>query len=335
MIAGTPTNPFAVRVLGSTIVTPDMAASLHFYRDLMGFAVIGQGRLGGRSSTAPGVGGDGRAYTLIAATNAEVNGGVIRLLEAPAGAKPNRPRPGSTIMDTGFIGMNCLTRDDDESYRRMEQAGIETIAPPIFCHQNGVKPEPGAPPSWDSGDIELTVYTMFGPAGEEIFIARIITIGGKPAPAWKGSGLHAPMSGCVLIARDRWPFFAFYDAVFGVKPTKVQFMQQAMINASVGAPKDSYFHMGGLGEGLSYEWWEYRSVKPEPTPPFPTALDRTGFAMITLAVDDLAKIRSRVQAAGIPVLGEGALPTPAALSQDGFTIRGPLGELIEIIGRTR
>ena len=56
--------------------------------------------------------------------------------------------------------------------------------------------------------------------------------------------------------------------------------------------------------------------------------------MMTIIVDRLSEIRARAAANGIPILGEGAMPTPNAKSQDGIYIRGAVGELIEVIGRT-
>jgi catechol 2,3-dioxygenase-like lactoylglutathione lyase family enzyme len=333
------TNPYAVRVLGSTLVTPDMEASMHFYRDVMGYEIFQRGKLEDHLPTVPGVGAPGRFYALVRSREPEwQDKGVIRILEAPPGAKANRPRPtattpGATIMDTGFAALEALTRDDDESYRKILEAKIPVVSPPLFYHQDGVKPEPGAPVTWDSGDIEVTTYSGFGPAGEQFFVTRIITLGGKRAPAWKQASLHDPLAGCVLLTRDRWPLFEFYNKVFGLKPSKVQFLQQEMVNQCIGAPKGTYYYFGSLGEGMGFEWWEYRSVKPEPTPPFPTSLDRTGWAMFTLVVNDLPGIKERAKKAGIPILGEGALPTPDALHQDGFYVRGVLGELVEVIGR--
>jgi catechol 2,3-dioxygenase-like lactoylglutathione lyase family enzyme len=329
-----PTNPFAACVSVATIVTPDMDASIRFYRDLMGYELARTGRLAGDAPNAPGAGGAGRAYALIRPRENEISGrGVLRILEAPAGAKANRPRPGSTILDAGLGAFECITGDIDQSFDKLTAAGIETVSTPQFYHQDGVKPLPGAVAQWDTGDIEVRTFGAWGPAGELVFSTVIITLGGKPAPAWDKPANNDRLSGCVLLSRDRWPCFAFYDAVFGLKPTKDQFLQQNTVNASIGAPMDTYYHFGGLGQGVGFEWWEYRALRPTPTPPFPTSLDRTGWAMITMVVDDLAAVRGRAKGAGIPILADGALPTLAAERQDGFYVRGALGELIEIVGR--
>jgi catechol 2,3-dioxygenase-like lactoylglutathione lyase family enzyme len=332
--AAGPTNPFSACVSIGTIVTPDMAASIRFYRDLMGYELVRTGQLEGKPPNAPGVGGPGRAYALIRPNGVEESGrGILRILEAPEGAKANRPRPGATILDAGLGAFECITGDIDKSYDRLTAAGIETVSTPQFYHQDGVKPLPGAVAQWDTGDIEVRTYGAWGPGGELVFVTVVITLGGKPAPAWNKPGLHDRLSGAVLISRDRWPCFAFYDAVFGIKPTKDQFLQQNTVNASIGAPIDTYYHFGGLGQGVGFEWWEYRALRPTLTPPFPTSLDRTGWAMFTMVVENLAEVRRRARNANIPILAEGALPTVGAERQDGFYVRGALGELIEVIGR--
>jgi len=64
---------------------------------------------------------------------------------------------------------------------------------------------------------------------------------------------------------------------------------------------------------------------------YPAALDRTGLAMLTMRVNDLAKCRAMCKAAGIAPVGEGALPLPGAASREGFCLRGAVGELIEVV----
>jgi hypothetical protein len=60
-----PSNPLGVRAIIYTIVTPDLTASIHFYRNIMGFELISQGKLGVRPPKMEGVGEPGRAYALI------------------------------------------------------------------------------------------------------------------------------------------------------------------------------------------------------------------------------------------------------------------------------
>ena len=330
----TPTNPFAARNYLFTIVVPDLGAAIAFYRDLIGYLLVSRGVLGSRRSSAPGAGGQGRRFALLRPReNERGERGVIRLLEAPPKAAANRPRPQASLLDPGLAGLESMTGNDQEVFQKLTRAGIKTITPPILYYQIGVQPMAGGKTAWDFQDLEITTFIAFGPGGEHVFISQGKSLAGKPWPAWTEPGPVGPLGGCVLITLDRWPLFNFYNKVFGLIPTKDQYMNQEACNRVLGVPPDSYFRFGSLGDGVGCEWWEYRYGRPPVTPPFPTTLERTGLAMTTVLVDDLDNIRSRVQSAGIGILGEGALPTPEAEDQKGFTIRGAVGELIEIVAR--
>jgi catechol 2,3-dioxygenase-like lactoylglutathione lyase family enzyme len=327
------TNPLATRNYIYTVVTPDMAASIHFYRDVMGFELVEQGKLEGRLPTVAGVGGTGRKYALLRAfENIPSETGVIRLLEAPAGAAANRPRPDAQEWNPGFFAFDCWARDVEESHRRLTAAGIKTISEPLYYFHDDVKLLSG-----DSGktlgNIELKSYSAFGPAGEQMFISGGISKDKKPWPAWQYPGLHGPFITDVIVCLDRWPVWEFYEKAFGLKVTKDAYSAQDNINKLSGLPEGTYYRFGGVGDGANIEWTEFRQWNPAEITVYPTDLDRTGAAMITMLVDDLPRVRKMVADAGIKVLGEGALPTPGAKYQDGLYVRGAVGELIEVIAR--
>jgi catechol 2,3-dioxygenase-like lactoylglutathione lyase family enzyme len=324
--------PTGVSLLGArieifTIVTPDLDASLRFYHDIMGFPVIAKGKLGSRLPTVAGVGNAGRAYAIVKTTETGERG-TLRLLEAPKGAAANRPRPGSSIIDPGFATIECLSRAVDESYHLLTSKGVKTISGPRYYYFNGMTPLPGAEPE---KDFEFRSYSAFGPAGEQVFISSGVSSDHKPWPAWTHAGLHEGFTAGVLVSLDRWPVWDFYNAVFGLKPTRDTYTGAEAVNELIGAPEGYNCQFGFLGGDM--EWWEYRDRPPTATPPFPTDLDKTGLAMATMVVNDLAEIRARAKDAGYQTLGEGALPTPDVPYQDGFYLRGGVGELVEVIGR--
>jgi catechol 2,3-dioxygenase-like lactoylglutathione lyase family enzyme len=157
-----------------------MAASIRFYRDLMGYELVRTGQLEGKPPNAPGVGGPGRAYALIRPNGVEESGrGILRILEAPEGAKANRPRPGATILDAGLGAFECITGDIDKSYDRLTAAGIETVSTPQFYHQDGVKPLPGAVAQWDTGDIEVRTYGPWAASRRRLGINPACTTGSQ------------------------------------------------------------------------------------------------------------------------------------------------------------
>jgi hypothetical protein len=62
-----------------------------------------------------------------------------------------------------------------------------------------------------------------------------------------------------------------------------------------------------------------------------TTLYRTGLAMLTMRVNELAKCRAICEAAGMVPVGEGALPLPGVANREGLYLRGAVGELIEVV----
>ena len=53
--------------------------------------------------------------------------------------------------------------------------------------------------------------------------------------------------------------------------------------------------------------------------------------MLTIRVNDLDKCRDMCAEAGIEPVGEGALPNLQNDKPDGFTLRGGVGELFEVV----
>jgi catechol 2,3-dioxygenase-like lactoylglutathione lyase family enzyme len=319
-------NPFAARNYIFTIVTPDMEASLHFYRDVMGQELIDRGTLSGAIPTMPGAGPAGRAYALLRHREFKTREhGVIRLLEAPPGARANRPRPQARIVDPGLAVIECHPLDHIEAFQNLARNGIRTITAPLYYFYG---------PAEKPKSFSIT-FSAFGPAGEQMFVSAHP----NQEVVWPVTykGMYGPFVSCTTMCWDRWPPLDFYDAAFGLKFGGDAYVGQETenfrsVNLLVGAPPDTYFQFGSFSD-LTMELWEYRQWQPTPNPPWPTSLDRTGLAMMTILVDELAAVKQRVTSAKIPILGEGALPTPEAKTRDGFYIRGAVGELIEVIGR--
>lgn len=312
-----PANRYAARAYLYTIVTPDLDASLRFYRDVMGYGLIDQGSLKGS-----------RGYALLRYEGDPVRErGVIRLLAAPRGATANRPRPQSSIVDPGLALLECHPRDARESHDWLAERGVTAISPPKYYSFDA----PQLPSN--SGNA----FCVFGPAGEQLlFNCQNVpnTVDRKREVDYPGR--IGPLSQHTLVAWDRWPMFAFYGKLLGLAQAASglvpfdRLLAQENVATLLGAPSGTYYRAIGLGGN---ELWEYRQRHPEPQPPWPTSLDRTGLAMVTIAVDDLAPVRSSLTDQGLVPLGVGALPTPEGKSRDAVMLRGPVGELIEVVGR--
>jgi catechol 2,3-dioxygenase-like lactoylglutathione lyase family enzyme len=322
-------NPYAARPLIFTVATPDIEASIRFYRDLLDHDLIGRGVLDAHAPREVGA-IPGRRYALLHALEPRPQDrGYLRLIETAPGAEPNRPASAS-VLDPGLAALNTKTGDLDASYARLTAAGVATISKPLKYSHLGVPALPGSTEGM-SRSFEVTTYAAIGPAGERIYISRVLTAAGKPIVTVLPRQ-HGVMSTSSVMCLDRWPLWRFYDAAFGMKPTKDQYAFEDTLNTLIGASPDTYFRFGSMGDGGGIEWWEFRQAPP-PGRVFATRLDRTGFALSTLLVDDLAAVRTRLAAASISILSQGALPLPEGFASPSLFVRGAVGELIEVIGR--
>jgi catechol 2,3-dioxygenase-like lactoylglutathione lyase family enzyme len=317
-------NPLECKITAFTTVSPDVKASITFYRDVIGMTLADEGTLADGLSTAPGVGRKGRRYAILnmpPGSDGKVRSAEVRVLEAPRNAAPNRPRAGSGTVsgpqDPGLLVMEGGARDPAESYAKLAAAGTPMISPPRYYWFRNT--------TWGR-DVDVMSYAPFGPGGEQLFLTANIR---GDRPAWTSAGVHSGFSNAAITSLDQRPCDAFFEKTLGLKRTSQMECYQKNANQLIGAPDDGYFLWGNVGSGVSIEVWEF---KAERGTTYPTALDRTGLAMLTIRVNDLAKCRAMCQAAGVAMVGEGALPQVGKPSQAGFTIRGAVGELIEVVG---
>lgn len=308
-------NPLEAKIVAFNTVSPSLPASIRFYRDVIGMSLADEGVLGSDVSGAPGIGRAGRRYASLSMPGSEA--AAVRVFEAAPGAGANRPRPGSGSNDPGLLVMEGGTRDPAESYHHLASAGVPTITPPrYYFFRNS---------TWKR-DIDVMSYTAFGPGGEQMFITANVR---NDAPEWKHPGLHSGFQSASIVSLDQRPVEDFYERVLGLKRTSQMDSFSRNSNVMMGAPSDLYYLWGNVGSGVSLEVWE---VKAKSGIMYPTSLDRTGLAMLTVRVNDLAKCRAMCRVAGVSTMGEGALPLPGRPRQDGFVIRGAVGELIEVVG---
>ena len=306
-------NPLEARITAFTTVSPDVDASIRFYRDVIGLTLADDGVLPNDLANAPGLGKRARRHAVLTGPGRSA---AVRVLEAPSGARPNRPRPGSSPRDPGLMVMEGGARDPAESYHRLASAGTPMITPPRYYWYRNI--------TWGR-DIDVMSYSPFGPGGEQMFITANIR---GDRPAWPHPGVHSGFHNAAITTLDQRPADAFYEQALGLKRTSQMDSYQVNCNQLIGAPDDAYYLWGNIGSGVSIEVWEY---KARTGTLYPTSLDRTGLAMLTMRVNDLAKCRAMCKAAGIQTVGEGALPLPGVASRQGFYLRGAVGELIEVV----
>ncbi len=311
---GEDANPLQARITVFTVASNDIEASVRFYRDVMGFSVLEDGALAAGQSSAPGARSLGRRYVLFNVPHSK-RGASIRIVEAPAGAAAIRPRPAAKTWDPGLLCMEGGTRDPAESYHALASAKVPTISPPRYYPYRGI-----------GFDVDPMSYAAFGPSGEQLFITASIS---NSRPEWTEPGLHTVPGNAAIVSLDQRPVDEFYLRALGLRRTNQMVSQQRNCNELIGAPRNANFLWGNVGSGVSIEVWEFQVPEGRV---YPTALDRTGLAMLTIRVNDLDKCRARCKNAGIAAVGEGALPVPGNAHPEGFTLRGAVGELIEVVG---
>jgi hypothetical protein len=213
--------------------------------------------------------------------------------------------------------MEAGMRDPAESYRALANAGTPMISPPryYFFRANGSMP-----------DLDVMSYAPFGPGGEQMFLTANIR---NDRPDWLEPGLHSTPSNVVIVTLDQRPADAFYANAFGLRRINQMDCQQRNCNELIGAPRDLYFEWGNIGgSGFNMEIWEVRVAEGRV---YPTSLDRTGLAMFTVQVRDLERCRAMCMKSGIQPVGAGSLPLPGTEKPSGFTLRGAVGELVEVV----
>jgi len=308
-------NPLEAKISAFTTISPDVDASIIFYRDVIGMNVIKDDLLPKGLTSAPGIGNKRRRHVLLDMPDS-IRSSAVRILEAPEGAEAIRPRPGSGPNDPGLLVMEGGTRDPAESYHALASAGTPMISPPRYYFFRNTM--------WGR-DVDVMSYAPFGPGGEQMFITANIR-SDRPPP--RSPYVHSGFSNAAITSLDQRPVNAFFEKALGLKRTSQMECFQKNTNELIGAPDDSYFLWGNVGEGVSIEVWE---VKAESGTVYPCYLDKTGLAMLTISVNDLGRCRAMCANSGIDPVGEGALPNLQHDRPDGFTLRGAVGELIEVV----
>jgi len=323
-----PRNLTGVRLNLFTVVTPDLEASIRFYTGLMGYALAARGVTPDATGALAGSATGGRPYALLKYFDSDH--GLLRLLQAPAGAAPNRPLVGPRAWDLGFGAIECSTSDIEESYQTLTRAGVKTITPPTYYFYRDMRRLNGS--TMYPKSLDTLTYVAFGPAGERIYISIVL-----PDNFGRSfQSLHTECHNCFVVNTDRQPLWDFYGQAFGLSAIaeyQGTLSAQRAVNRLLGESADSEMWAGGMGDDFGMEYMEWKPPAGIIAQRFPQSLDRTGHAMLTVSVNSLDEVRQRLQAAGIAIESEGALPTLQSPRPEGFILRGASGELIEVVDR--
>jgi len=310
-------NPLETKLITFTTVSLDVDSSIVFYRDVIGMTVQSDVILKNNAAMVQGVDLPGRRHVLLSMPESGwIDSQVVRILEAPPGAKPIRPRPESGPNDPGLLVMEGGTRDPAESYHALASANTPMISPPRYYYFRNTM--------WGT-DVDSMSYSPFGPGGEQMFITASIRSDQKLV---RSIGVHNGFGSASITTLDQRPVNAFFEKAFGVKRTSQMECYQENVNELIGAPAGTYFLWGNLGSDVGIEIWE---MKAKSGIVYPCSLDKTGLAMLTLRVNDLDKCRAMCAKASIEPVSEGALPNLFDDKPTGFILRGAVGELFEVV----
>jgi catechol 2,3-dioxygenase-like lactoylglutathione lyase family enzyme len=305
-------NPLEAKIIAFTTVSPDVDASIRFYRDMFDMTLAEDTTLPADISSAPGIGKAGRRHAVLTLGKSAA----VRVLQAPPNARANRPRPGSSPLDPGLMIMETATRDVVDSYFKLASVNTPRISTPrYYLHHENAR----------GRELDLMSYSPFGPGGEQMFITADVR---SERPEWPHANLHAGFNNAAIMTLDQRLVDTFYGKALGLKRTGRGLTNQKNVNHLMGTPEDTFYLNGAVGFGISIEIFEFQVSSGIM---YPTALDRTGLAMLTMRVNDIKKCREMCKAAGIKPVGEGVLPLPGLAHREGFYLRGAVGELIEVV----
>ncbi len=300
----TQTLPFETpgRILGGTIVTPDLGASLADYTGQLGLGVIEEGRIDpalARSWGAPAQ--VARPYALLQAPGGA--GCVLRLVEGAA--VPDY----RALRHYGWAAFELTVRDAFALHDRISRAAFRVIGAPKLV------------PGFDN----FIPFQVEGRAGEVLYLNTVLD--------GSMSGLDLPHALAevdaifiaVLAAQDRAETLAFHREQLGFAEGETWVIPYSMITQSFGLPDDTTTAMTMTQTGR-IPASEIDQYPPDATDR-PRAIGELppGNAIVSFAVTSLEAIAAPFIEP--PSRRDGAFYRGRRVA----TVRGPSSELLELV----
>ncbi|MBB6226258.1 catechol 2,3-dioxygenase-like lactoylglutathione lyase family enzyme [Polymorphobacter multimanifer] len=298
------------RICAGTILCPDLAASEADYRDILGLALVDDRPVSGALAASWGAPAmAGRACRLLRAENGTPY--LTRLVEgsAVAGHRPLR--------SFGWAAYEHTVMDCEALFARMPHtspsgSGFTVIGPPKRV------------PGFDN----FIPFQVTGRAGEVLYLNQVLQsrMTGLDLPRTRAT--MDQMFIAVLAAADREATLAFHRDVLGFGEGETWTIPYSVINNSFGMPSDTVtaMTMTCTGRMPACEIDQYpaaatpRATTPGELPP--------GNAMVSFITD-------RFEATAPHWLGPAVrIDNDLYQGRRAATVRGPAGELIELIEMT-
>lgn len=288
------------RILGGVVTTPDLDAALGDYRDRLGLTVVEQGALSNElaaSWDAPASAG-ARFATLQPKSGTHC---FIRLVEQPL---PPDFRPTRTF---GWNAYEITVQDVFGWPDRLAGSGFEIIGPP--------KEIAGLP--------YFVAMQMLGRGREMIYLNEVYC----DTPASDLPKAASPVDHIFIVilgVADREAALHWYQAHLGLDVGGTYTIEYTMINRAFDLPAGTQSTISMLQNGRL----PIAEVDGYPAAATPRAVDSghlpPGNALITLAVDRLPATLASIRPAT-------AREGPLYQGRRAITVRGPAGELLELV----
>ncbi len=310
---------FQGTALAATILSNTWDQSIRFYKDTLGYSIVGEGELSAAQNNQ--FGQSLKRYCLFG----QDRGAVIRLIElADHKAVPNRLH--ANPWDPGLAVMEVGVADVDKLYHTIIRNRFGILAPPTTFSVKG--PEP-------LGFVEMRALAVLGPSGEQIFFTQITQReGGTPLWEQRRDINVFPLGNIVLSMKDRNPQ-QFYKDVFQLMPSIDLVLKQKEAAFIMGGPQEMAFDMCLMGNGhykSGMEQHVYGPHNPEYTfNTFPVDFSKTGLASACWGVHSTENLEESIRSNGGEVLGQTLLPIRDMPTPSGVVFRGKVGEVIELV----
>jgi catechol 2,3-dioxygenase-like lactoylglutathione lyase family enzyme len=218
------------------------------------------------------------------------------------------------LYDPGVTRFSIQVRDIDKAFERVKDRGIvvdTTSAGPVYTQRprNNTR-----------------AVMMRDPDG---FVFEFVEAGTMPktdVPA--ASNIYNARSSLAIESFDK--AFAFYRDILGFTFANPPNDVNDAVLALEGTPRARARSTGGMPPGSNNMWvlWEFRDIERTTRVP---AVQDPGASAISLAVENLPALLTRMKAAGIAVETPGGLPAALDGGRRGALVRSPDGLLVELI----
>lgn len=289
------------RIVGGVVTTPDLKAALADYHERLGLELVDQGPLAADLATSWGCPGNAgaKAATLRPKSGAHC---FIRLVEAPL---PADFLPTRTY---GWAAYELTVQDVFGWPGRLQGSGFDVVGPP--------KALEGLP--------YFIPMQVLGRGREMIYLNEVAE-NTPTSDLPKANSLTDHIFIVILATPDREATVQWYERSLQLDAGSSYTLAYSMINNAFGLPKDhrstiTMVQKGRLPIVEVDDYPESATVRSGPTGMLPAAN-----ALVTLAVNDLDALPLEyIQA---PVRRSG----PVYGGRRAATVRGPVGELLELL----